>query len=232
MIKIAPSLLAADFTRLGEQVALIEAGGADYLHLDIMDGAFVPNISYGADIVGALRSQSQMVFDVHLMIENPDRYLESFVIAGADILCVHAEACTHLHRTVQKMKDLGVKAAVALNPATPLCVLEEILSDLDMVLLMSVNPGFGGQKFIPGTLKKITRLKQWIERENLEIDIEVDGGITMANAEDVVLAGANVLVSGSGIFKAENIAQRTTDMKNLAQKANVLRWQQLKQQEK
>lgn len=231
MIKIAPSLLAADFTCLGEQVALVEAGGADYLHLDIMDGAFVPNISYGADIVGALRSHSQMVFDVHLMIEKPDRYLENFVVAGADILCVHAEACTHLHRTVQKIKDLGVKAAVALNPATPLCVLEEILPELDMVLLMSVNPGFGGQKFIPGTLKKISRLRQWISEENLETDIQVDGGITLANTEDVVLAGANVLVSGSGIFKAEDIKKRVNEMRELAQKANVARWEQNKKQE-
>ena len=228
MIKIAPSLLAADFTCLGEQVSQVEAGGADYLHLDIMDGAFVPNISYGADIVGALRSSSQMVFDVHLMIENPDRYLEDFVVAGADILCVHAEACRHLHRTVQKIKDLGVKAAVALNPATPLVALEEILPDLDMVLLMSVNPGFGGQKLISSTLDKLSRLKAMAQEKNPDMDIQVDGGISLENAEAVVLAGANVLVSGSGIFKASDIPKRVEEMREIAQKANVARWESMK----
>lgn len=228
MIKIAPSLLAADFTCLGQQVALVETGGADYLHLDIMDGAFVPNISYGADIVRALRSGSQMVFDVHLMIENPDRYLEDFVVAGADILCVHAEACRHLHRTVQKIKDLGVKAAVALNPATPLSALEEILPDLDMALLMSVNPGFGGQKFISAVLDKISRLKAMAMEKNPDMDIQVDGGITLENTEAVVLAGANVLVSGSGIFKAEDIPKRVEEMREVAQKANIARWENLK----
>lgn len=228
MIKIAPSLLAADFTCLGQQVALVEEGGADYLHLDIMDGAFVPNISYGADIVRALRSGSQMVFDVHLMIENPDRYLEDFVVAGADILCIHAEACRHLHRTVQKIKDLGVKAAVALNPATPLSGLEEILPDLDMTLLMSVNPGFGGQKFISATLDKISRLKAMAMEKNPDMDIQVDGGITLENTEAVVLAGANVLVSGSGIFKAEDISKRVGEMREVAQKANITRWENQK----
>ena len=213
MVKIAPSLLAADMGDLRNYVAMAESAGAEYLHLDIMDGCFVPNISYGSAVVKALRSQSKMFFDVHLMVQEPDRFFEDFVKAGADLLCVHAEAVKHLHRSVQNIKNFGVKAAVALNPATPLSVLEEILPDLDMVLLMSVNPGFGGQSFIESTLDKITRLKKMIDDRGFDIDIEVDGGIYLKNVDKVVKAGANVIVSGSGIFGQPDIKKAVFDMR-------------------
>ena len=213
MVKIAPSLLAADMGDLRNYVAMAEEAGAEYLHLDIMDGCFVPNISYGAAVVKALRAESKMFFDVHLMVQEPDRFFEDFVKAGADLLCVHAEAVKHLHRSVQNIKNLGVKAAVALNPATPLAALEEILSELDMVLLMSVNPGFGGQSFIESTLDKIARLKKMIDDRGLDIDIEVDGGVYLKNVDKVVKAGANVVVSGSGIFGQPDIKKAVDDMR-------------------
>ena len=213
MVKIAPSLLAADMGDLRNYVAMAEEAGAEYLHLDIMDGCFVPNISYGAAVVKALRAESKMFFDVHLMVQEPDRFFEDFVKAGADLLCVHAEAVKHLHRSVQNIKNLGVKAAVALNPATPLAALEEILPELDMVLLMSVNPGFGGQSFIESTLDKIARLKKMIDDRGLDIDIEVDGGVYLKNVDKVVKAGANVVVSGSGIFGQPDIKKAVADMR-------------------
>ena len=204
MIKIAPSLLSADFSRLGEEVKAVEKAGADWIHVDVMDGHFVPNITIGPFVVEAVRKTTKLPLDVHLMIENADRYIKDFVTAGADIITVHVEACPHLHRTIQLIKDLKVKAGVVLNPATPLFFLDEILSDIDLVLLMSVNPGFGGQKFIPSALEKIKLLRETIDRCEKEIDLEVDGGVKAENAGAIKAAGANVLVAGSAVFNSKD----------------------------
>ena len=203
MVKIAPSILSADFVRLGEQVTEAEAAGADYIHVDVMDGHFVPNITVGPLVVEAVRRTTRLPLDVHLMIEAPERYIARFAKAGADILTVHVEACPHLHRVVQQIKGLGVKAGVSLNPATPLASLEEILGDVDLVLVMTVNPGFGGQEFIAGMLSKIRRLRRRLDERGLKCELEVDGGINAETAPEVVAAGANVLVAGQAIFGAE-----------------------------
>ena len=200
MIKIAPSLLAADMGDLRNAVAKVEQAGADYLHLDVMDGAFVPNISYGAAVIKALRPNSALFFDVHLMVEEPGRFLADFAAAGADLLTVHYEACRHLHRVIQQIKDLGLKAGVALNPATPVEVLTDILPEIDLLLLMSVNPGFGGQSYIPGSTAKIARAAAMLQKAGSQAELEVDGGIYAGGAGQVIRAGANVLVAGTGVF--------------------------------
>lgn len=200
MIKIAASILSADFCRLGEQVAAAEAAGVDYIHCDVMDGHFVPNITIGPLVVEAVKRSTSLPLDIHLMIEQPERYIPHFARAGANNLTVHVETCPHLHRTVQQIRELGVGASVTINPATSLTTLNEILPYVDMVLLMSVNPGFGGQTFIESMCPKISRLRQDITRRGLSVDIEVDGGVNVATAKCVVDAGANVLVSGSAIF--------------------------------
>ncbi|GJM41925.1 MAG: ribulose-phosphate 3-epimerase [Ardenticatenaceae bacterium] len=219
-VKIAPSILAADFTRLGEHISEAIAGGADWLHVDVMDGRFVPNISFGPMIPQAIRpiaDAANIPLDVHLMIEEPDRFLTQFVQAGAARLTVHAEATRHLHRTVQAIKELGVKAGVALNPATSLTAVEEILPDLDLVLIMTVNPGFGGQQYIPQSTGKIQRLRQMLNERRSTAWLQVDGGISAKNTAEVVAAGANSLVAGSAVFGGEkSVAGNIAEMKNMA----------------
>jgi ribulose-phosphate 3-epimerase len=202
-VRIAPSILAADFADLGEQVRAAEAAGADQIHVDVMDGHFVPNISIGAPIVRSLRPVTRLPLDVHLMITNPERYLETFAEAGADILSVHIEACPHVNRVIQQIKALGLKAGIALNPGTPLVSIEEVLPDVDLVLVMSVNPGFGGQAYIPGSTSKIARLRKILEMAGLQTDIEVDGGIDAGTISPAVGAGATIVVAGSSIFNKQ-----------------------------
>ncbi|WP_078413369.1 ribulose-phosphate 3-epimerase [Priestia abyssalis] len=204
MVKIAPSILAANFSKLAEEIQEVDAAGADYIHVDVMDGHFVPNLTFGALAVEAIRPVTTLPLDVHLMIENPDKYIPDFARAGADIITVHVEACPHLHRTIQLIKENGVKAGVALNPATPIDQVKHILEDLDLILLMTVNPGFGGQTFIRSVLPKIEQISQLIQIRQLSIDVEVDGGINTETARQCVEAGANVLVAGSAIYNQAN----------------------------
>ena len=214
MVKIAPSILSADFSRLGEEVKAVEEAGADWIHVDVMDGRFVPNITIGPLVVESLRKVTKLPLDVHLMIENADQYIEDFANAGADIISVHAEACPHLHRTIQSIKENGAKAGVVLNPATTLFALDEIIEQVDMVLLMSVNPGFGGQTFIGSVLSKIELLCNTLNESGVELDVEVDGGIKPDNAATIKQAGANVLVAGSAIFGSDDYKKAIEGLRN------------------
>ena len=216
MKKIAPSILSADFSRLGDEIRAVAAVDADYIHIDVMDGHFVPNITIGSLVVEAARRVTTLPLDVHLMIENPDLYIPDFAAAGADIIVVHAEAVNHLHRTVQLIKSLGKQAGVALNPATPLNCLEYVLDDLDLVLLMTVNPGFGGQSFIDACLPKIHALRAMLDRRGSEAELEVDGGVKVSNIAQVSHAGADVFVAGSALFGSSNYAATIAEMKRLA----------------
>jgi ribulose-phosphate 3-epimerase len=213
MVKIAPSILSADFARLGEEIKDVEIGGADYIHVDVMDGHFVPNITIGPLIVEAIRPITALPLDVHLMIENPDQYIEAFAKAGADYITVHVEACKHLHRTIHFIKSFGVKAGVVLNPATPVETIQHVLSDVDMVLLMSVNPGFGGQAFIPEVTKKIKTLRRMIDEKGLQVEIEIDGGVNELTAKLCIEAGATVLVAGSAIYNQKDRAKAIATLK-------------------
>lgn len=215
MIKIAPSILSADFAKLGEEIQEVERGGADYIHVDVMDGHFVPNITLGPLIVESIRPITELPLDVHLMIENPDLYIADFAKAGANIISVHVEACPHLHRTIQAIKQLGVKAGVVVNPATPVSTIEHVLEDVDLVLLMTVNPGFGGQSFIHSVVQKIRQVSQLIREKNLSVEIEVDGGVNPETARICVEAGANVLVAGSAIFNQRDRKQAIQQIRNM-----------------
>lgn len=213
---IAPSLLSADFLHLSRDIAMINRSEADWFHLDVMDGCFVPNISFGIPVIAAIKREAKKTLDVHLMIEEPGRYAEAFKQAGADILSVHIEACPHLHRNLQQIRSLGMKTGVAINPHTPVSLMFDVLQDVDVVCMMSVNPGFGGQQFIPYTLEKIKALKQEITRRGLSTLIEIDGGVTLANAAEIIQAGADVLVAGNTVFGSANPEDTIAQLKHIS----------------
>ncbi len=213
MALIAPSLLAANFLRLQDECNLLNESEADWFHLDVMDGRFVPNISFGLPVIEQIRTATKKVCDVHLMIEEPEKYAEAFKKAGADVLTVHIEACTHLHRNLQQIRDLGMMAGVAVNPHTPVSLLKDVLSEMDLVCLMSVNPGFGGQKFIQHTYEKIRELRRMIDEKGLDVKIEIDGGVTVENAKQLIDAGADVLVAGNTVFKSADPKQTIAQLK-------------------
>ncbi len=214
MIKIAPSILSADFAILGDEIRKIEEAGADMVHIDVMDGHYVPNLTIGLPVIKSIRKITKLPFDVHLMIDNAEQYLEHYYEAGADIITVHAEAVKHIHRVIQTIHKLGIKAGVALNPGTPLCMVEPVLEDVDMILLMSVNPGFGGQSYIPSVTGKIRELRRMLDERNLNTDIQVDGGIDATTVKDVIEAGANVIVAGSAVYKAEDTREIISILRN------------------
>lgn len=211
---LSPSILSADFSRLGEQIRELDEAGAQYVHIDVMDGRFVPSISFGVPIIKSIRDYSERIFDVHLMIEEPERYIVDFVDAGADLITVHAESCVHLDRTIDSVKEKGILAGVALNPSTPLSVLDYLLPKVDMVLIMTVNPGYGGQKLIPYTVQKVRDLKEMVDKQGLKTDIEVDGGVNLFNVEELMDAGANIIVAGSAIFDGD-LTENTSRFLNI-----------------
>ena len=215
MALIAPSLLASNFLRLEDECKMLNESEADWFHLDVMDGRFVPNISFGLPVIEQIRTATKKICDVHLMILEPERYAEAFKAAGADILSVHIEACVHLHRNIQQIKSLGMQAGVAMNPHTPISLLQDVLGDIDLVCLMSVNPGFGGQKFIPKTLDKIRELRKMIDDNKLNVKIEIDGGVTLENAKYIIDAGADVLVAGNTVFKSKDPKKTIADLKKI-----------------
>ncbi len=219
MIKIAPSILAADFTKLGEEVLEVEKAGADWIHVDVMDGHFVPNISFGAIVLNAIRPLTKLPMDVHLMIDNPDLYIEEFAKAGADYITVHVEACPHLHRTIQLIRSFGVKPGVVLNPHTPIETIQHVLEDVDLVLFMTVNPGFGGQKFIHSVVPKVKQLADIIKEKNLSVEIEIDGGINEETIVACAEAGATVFVAGSAIYSKKDRAQALQAIKKAGEEA-------------